>query len=104
MGALPRWVLTHTATVEPYEGQSGTGPVYGPAEVHRCLVDYRRELVRSGDGREVRSDAQLFLPAGTDVPPESRVTVDGWAATAVRVLNRDGGGLPTPDHVHVYLG
>ncbi|MEU2563216.1 hypothetical protein ABZ626_28335 [Streptomyces longispororuber] len=37
-------------------------------------------------------------------PARSRVTLpDGRQTTAIAALTRDGGGLPTPDHLEVQL-
>jgi hypothetical protein len=43
----------------------------------------------------------LYLAAGTRIPLESRVVVNGRAMTVVEVRIREAPGLPTPDHVQV---
>jgi len=36
-------------------------------------------------------------------PVHSRVTVNGKSGTVITLGNADGGFLPTPDHVQLYL-
>ncbi|MCO1575028.1 hypothetical protein M8C13_04545 [Crossiella sp. SN42] len=103
MASVPAWLLRHTATIEPYLGTTGTGPRFGPPEQVRCFADDKRRLVRSATGTEVVSETTLYCPPGTTAPPESRVTVQGRATTVIAAHQRDGGGLPTPDHVEVVL-
>ncbi|MFG3438330.1 hypothetical protein ACGF0J_13895 [Nonomuraea sp. NPDC047897] len=98
---LPEWLLRHTATIEPFQGDGAYGPVFGPAFESRCLVDDERRLVRDAQGAEVVSDTTVFLPPGTTCPEGSRVTVNGRVTTVITSFARDGGGLPTPDHVEV---
>ncbi|MEU6649512.1 hypothetical protein ABZ904_08695 [Streptomyces sp. NPDC046900] len=102
---LPALWLRHEVTVEPYEGDSANGPLYGAPVAVRCFLDERTRLVRAGDGREVTSGATVYcrLDAVT-APPESRVTLPGGRTTTViEQVPHDGGGLPTPDHLEVQL-
>jgi hypothetical protein len=101
MGQIPPWALVHEVAIEPFLGRNAAGPVYGPPVDHRCLISDRRQLVRAEDGRETTARHAIHLAPGVEVPLESRVTVRGRPTTAVSVLVRDGGGLPTPDHVLV---
>lgn len=104
---IPTWVWVHTVAVEPLLGTGGHGEVYGEAVTYDCLVDNTARLVRQPDGREVVAATQVFLPAGTSAPPVgSRATLPApWSRTTavISVADRDGGGLPTPDHVHLGL-
>ncbi|GAA0638243.1 hypothetical protein GCM10010174_70120 [Kutzneria viridogrisea] len=104
MADIPAWLLRHTATIEPYEGTGAAGPIYGAPVTVRCFVDDVSRLVRSGDGTEAVSSATLYCPLDTVAPAESRVTVNGHRpATVFTTFRRDGGGLPTPDHLEVVL-
>ena len=103
MGRLPTMMLGHTASIEPYRGETGTGPAYGPAATTPCFADDQRKMVRGPDRREVLSQTTLYLPLDTDCPVGSRVTVGGRTTTVLAALRRDGGGLPTPDHLEVNL-
>lgn len=106
MSTLPGFLLRHRVVVEPYEGDSAYGEVYGAAVTVRCFLDQSTRLVRDKDGRQVTSGATFHcrLTAITDIPPDSRVTLpDGRKTTVILGRRRDGGGLPTPDHWEVSL-
>ncbi|WP_431928521.1 hypothetical protein [Nonomuraea jabiensis] len=98
---LPDWLLRHEASIEPFEGDGAYGPIYGAAVTVKCLVDDERRLVRDAQGAETVSDTTIFFPPGTRCPEGSRVTVNGRVTTVIASYARDGGGLPTPDHVEV---
>ena len=97
------FLLTHTVTVEPYLGSAGTGPTYGPAASIRCFVDDQRRKVNNTLGETVISEAMVICPLDTTAPPKSRVTVNGRTAYVITAKRRDGGGLPTPDHLELML-
>ncbi|GII84597.1 hypothetical protein Ssi03_25870 [Sphaerisporangium siamense] len=103
MGRLPALLLAHEASIEPYHGDSATGPTYGAAFTAACFADDQRKMVRGPDAREVTSQTTLYLPLDTDCPVGSRVTVNGRTSTVLAVARRDGGRLPTPDHLEVSL-
>lgn len=102
---LPEYLLTHTVTVEPYQGSTGHGPAYGPAVVLPAFVDQVRRTVRDSAGRTVTSDTTVYvqLDAPVTVTPEARITVDGHLVEVAAVKRRDGAGLPTPDHIEISL-
>lgn len=103
MGNIPRWLLRHRITVEPFEGNFSHGPKYGAAFVYKCFVDDGRTLQLDKDGAEVISSARAFGVLTDKIPIESRVTVNGRVTFVMEVKRRDGGGLPTPDHLEVIL-
>lgn len=101
---LPSYMLGHQVTVEPYTGSSAYGPLYGPAASVRCFLDDQTKNVRDKTGREVVSSATFYARPGLVCPPESRVTLpSGRTTIVIALLDRDGGGMPTPDHVEVVL-
>lgn len=100
---IPGWLLRHQVTVEPYLGQAATGPRYGAPVPVRCFVDAARRKVRNQLGEEVLSEATVYCPPATVAPPKSRVTVNGREAFVITAKPRDGGGLPTPDHLELAL-
>ncbi len=101
---LPKFMLGHTVTVEPYLGRTSVGPRYGPASPVRCFVDEQTRTVRDPTGREVVSSSTFYARPGIDCPQDSRVTLpSGRKTTVIARLDRDGGGMPTPDHVEVQL-
>lgn len=101
MGSIPAWMLVHTVIIEPRLGISGHGPTYGPPEEHDCLIDDVEKLDRAARDQEALDPVEFWLVPGAVVPVGSRVTIRGRIATALKVATRDGGGLPTPDHVQV---
>ncbi|MFF1790751.1 hypothetical protein ACFVX9_30340 [Kitasatospora sp. NPDC058243] len=105
MSRIPGWLLRHRITILPYLGDSAYGPKYGPPQPGvRCLLDDQTRLVRAADGREVTSTSTAYCLPGTTCPAGSRVTLpSGRQTTVIAALARDGGGLPTPDHVEVQL-
>ena len=103
MGSVPPFLLRHTVTVEPYEGEGPFGPQFGTAVTVRCFVDDKRRLVRNPTGDEVVSESTFYAPLNTVCPAHSRVTVNGRQTTVLAASRRDGGGLPTPDHLEVAL-
>lgn len=94
----------HEVTVEAYQGDGAYGPVYAAPATVRCFVDDKRRLVRTAEGDEAVSETTLYVGDLTaDIPPESRVTVNGRTTTVLTVSRLDGAGLPTPDHLEVAL-
>ncbi|MFE7273040.1 hypothetical protein [Streptomyces sp. NPDC057623] len=102
---LPGMWLRHTVIVEPYEGNSAVGPLYGEPVTVRCFLEEKNRLVRAPDGREVTSSSTIYCRLdAVDAPPESKVTLsDGRQTTVIDQARHDGGGLPLPDHIEVQL-
>ncbi|MFJ8146045.1 hypothetical protein ACIQ6R_13325 [Streptomyces sp. NPDC096048] len=104
MSRVPGWLLRHRITIEPYKGDSSTGPVYGPPVEVRAFVDEQTRAVVSAGGEQVTSSSTAYARPGTKAPPLSRVTLpSGRTTKVIAALPRDGGGLPTPDHVEIQL-
>ncbi|WP_445396442.1 hypothetical protein ACSMX9_22590 [Streptomyces sp. LE64] len=100
---VPRWLLRHRITIEPYEGDSAYGPLHGPPvpDVRAAVAEGRR-LVRDQEGRQVVSTAQVVLEVGTVCPPESRITLPSGRVTRVlSVAEHTAPGLPVPAHLEV---
>ncbi|MEU4171020.1 hypothetical protein AB0F46_29585 [Streptomyces sp. NPDC026665] len=102
---IPRVVMRREITIEPYLGDTSTGPQYGaPVVARRCFVDEQTRGVRTPDGEEVTSTSTVYADPGTIAPPLSRVTLpSGRVTKVIQTKDRDGGGLPTPDHVEIQL-
>ncbi|WP_318202963.1 hypothetical protein [Streptomyces sp. SCL15-4] len=101
---IPRVLLRHQITIEPYLGDTSKGPKYGPATTVRCFLDEQTRSVRSPGGEDVTSTSTAYADPGTAAPTLSRVTLPGGRVTRViQTKQRDGGGLPTPDHVEIQL-
>jgi len=105
MVTLPAFWLQHQVTVEPYEGNSGHGPVFGAPVTVRCWLEKTTRMVRAADGNEVTSSAQFYCRLDAlDAKPESRVTLpSGRVTTVLTVARRDAGRLPLPEHLEVSL-
>lgn len=104
MPRIPTRYMPHRITIEPYLGDGATGPLYGPGVVVRCLVEQQTRMTRVGEDRQVVSTTIAFCPLATVCTTQSRVTLaDGRRPEVVAVLRRDGGGLPTPDHLEIQL-
>ncbi|MGY0023755.1 hypothetical protein ACVHNB_32900 [Streptomyces sp. YJ-C3] len=101
---IPAFVLQHEVTVEQYLGSSSKGDLFGPPAVVRCLIDERTQLVTSPGGDQVTSGSSYLTRPGHRPPPKSRVTLPGGRKTTVITVARpDGGRLPVPSNVQVYL-
>lgn len=103
MSTIPRWALVHRVTIEPYEGEGATGPVYGtPVTGVRALVEARVQYLRDADGNRTVSSTTVFMLPGTECPERSRLTLpDGRTAIAMQAADHRAPGLPTPDHLEV---
>lgn len=101
---VPRWLLRHEVSVEPYEGEGAYGPAYGPASRVRALVIEQARLVRAPDGSEAISSASLIAAPDLICPVGSRVTVPGGRiTTALAVARHTAPGLPVPANCEVTL-
>lgn len=104
MSHIPGSLLRHRITIEPYLGDSSTGPLYGPPQSVRAFVDEQTRAVVSPAGESVTSSSTAYTMPGTSAPPLSRITLpSGRQTKVIACLSRDGGGLPTPDHVEIQL-
>ncbi|MFD4371498.1 hypothetical protein ACFWPY_07890 [Streptomyces sp. NPDC058527] len=103
MSQVPRWLLRHRISIEPYIGDSAYGPRYGPPVTGvRALVAEQVRTVRDREGRETVSTAQVITAPGTVCPAESRITLPTGRIT--RVLSaapHTAPGLPVPESLEV---
>lgn len=99
---LPAHLLVQVA-VQPYTGESGKGPTYGPAVTVPAVWDDTRRLVTTASSARVMAAGTVLLDLDVTCPPESLVTVpDGRSLKAVQVDRLDAGGLPV-DHLEAAL-
>lgn len=89
--------------VEPYLGASAVGPLYGAAQVRRCLAEALTRSTRTPDGRTVVSGTVIRTDLDRSITPESRITYEGRAVEVVSVRHFHGGGLATPDHTEIVV-
>ncbi|WP_282795182.1 hypothetical protein [Streptomyces sp. CC224B] len=101
---IPDYLLRHEVVVEAWEGEGPYGSKYGPPTAMRCFLDEQTRMVRNPAGEEVTSSSTVYALPDARCPARSRVTLpDGRQTTVIAALARDGGGLPTPDHLEVQL-
>ncbi|MET9729671.1 hypothetical protein ABZZ79_03090 [Streptomyces sp. NPDC006458] len=101
---IPRWLMRHEITVEAYDGESSTGPLYGAPATVRCFLDEETRMVRSPGGEQTTSTSTAYADLDTTVLAQSRVTLqDGRITTVIAVKRRNGRGLQTPDHLEIQL-
>ncbi|GAQ52063.1 hypothetical protein [Streptomyces acidiscabies] len=101
---IPRWLMRHEVTIAPYLGDTSKGPKYGPGVPVRCFVDEQTRGVRSPAGEQVTSTSTVYADPGTTAPQFSLVTLpSGRTTKVIQTKDRNGGGLPTPDHVEIQL-
>lgn len=101
MVRLPRALLPHTITVEPYQGPT-PWTSYGTAETVRCLVDEKITTRLTDAGREVTAECTIYAPVDTVCPTGSRIVLhDGRIGYAAAVAKHDGGALAVPDHLEI---
>lgn len=101
---VPGWLLPHRVTIEPYAGDSAYGRTYGPpvADVPAMVTETVR-TVRTREGREVTSTAQIIAAPGLVCPPESRITLpSGRTTTALHTAPHTAPGLPVPQSTEVF--
>lgn len=100
---LPRGFLRHTIRVEPYVGDGGRGPRYGPARDVRCHLMPTRRTIRTPQGRTITdaSSALCQLDDADVLTPEARVTVHGRVVEVEAVERNELPRGPTPNHLEV---
>lgn len=101
---IPSFLLQHSMIVEAWQGEGPYGPSYAAPSAVRCFLDEQTRMVRSPGGEEVTSSSTAYALPNAVCPPRSRVTLpSGRITTVIASYARDGGNLPTPDHVEVQL-
>ncbi|MDT0306127.1 hypothetical protein RM780_04010 [Streptomyces sp. DSM 44917] len=104
MGAIPGWLLRHTITVRALTASGAYEDEFADPVSVRCFLDQQTKVVRSPIGDDTTSSSTAYCPLGTVAPPGSRVVLpDGRETVVINALRRDGGGLPTPDHLEVQM-
>jgi len=102
------WV--HTVTVETYQGQGSSGPVFAAPVTVSGFLDTTVDLMRSGTVEEATDASSMFFTDPSNAAlftPQSRVTSSDLGgdgkATVVKVNSLTSGGLGLPEHVEVAL-
>jgi hypothetical protein len=93
---VPRSLLPHRLTVQPYAGRSSVGPTYGASTVVAARVELKRSRRRRPDGATVVGVAEAVVRHDAVVPVESKVTFDGRVYEVGDVAVAEG--LRHPSH------
>lgn len=102
MAHIPDWLLVHTITVEPTDGESPYGPTYGEPITVACNWQGEVRLVRASDGTEVVSSGTAFIRLdGAPIPTGSRVTSPDGTTYVIATLRHDDAGLGAWQHREV---
>ena len=95
--------LGQTVSLERRTGSTTYGePVWSAAATLPARVQQKVKMVRTTEGVEAISNAQVFLAAGTAVSPGDRVALAGVTYQVLSVIR--GQGLDVETHVVAYLG
>jgi hypothetical protein len=89
--------LSHTITVETFEGTGFDGATYAaPVTVSNCMVENVSRLVRGSDGNEVTSETTIYAtPDQASLFTEhTRITVGDYESTVIKTAVMDVFGLP----------
>ena len=100
---LPRGLLRHSMTVEPFLGTSATGPVFGSPVVWRCYVEAVKRSARKPEGRTHPAAHKVIYDLDDAVTPDARVVVDGLGPVEVVEVRRFEGRLGAPDHTELIV-
>jgi hypothetical protein len=98
---IPASLLRDEIIVEPYLGNTATGPTYAERRRVKARFEGRRRLVKTLNGGEVISTAAAIVRPEVDVQPESKVTFGDRTYDVVQVLR--GEGLAHPSHFELVL-
>lgn len=100
---IPKRLLPHTVTYEPFEESGGRGPTYGEPVTVRARVQFQGKLVRDSDSNDIMSSATVYFQPDDAPALGDRLTLpDGqpWI-----VIKRDENtGARTVEMVTVYVG
>lgn len=84
----PDFAYCHTVTLEQWTGRKVSRETYGPPRDIRGRVNLTNKRVflnNGGAGQEIIAAGTVFLPAGTEVAPEDKLTFRGKAYKVVSV-------------------
>lgn len=80
--------LQVSVTHEPYSSQDGYGaPSYGTAVTRQAIVEYVTKPVRTLEGHEKLSTAQIMLPRNVAVDLRDRFTLPSGASMPVLTIS-----------------
>ena len=83
---IPDILFNETIEVEPLEGSSSVGPVFGEKVKERVRFDGKRRRVTSADGQEIISSGTILTRPDGAMDMGARVTRQGRTYTVIEVL------------------
>jgi hypothetical protein len=92
---VPGFLLRGQATIEPYAGNQGDGPSYGPPVTVAASITGSKQI---GSDSAAGVQYKLIMAAGAAIKPGDRLTVDGQQMTVRSVTNPGG---PAGGHLEV---
>jgi hypothetical protein len=95
-------LMNDVVTIAARSGMSGSAPTYGSAVATRARVEPSSRMVRGADGDLHQAHAKVFLPAGTAVLTDSKVTLPDGTAPEILTISRVK-GMAAEHHVEVIL-
>lgn len=99
--SIPSALLRQTATVEPFVGEGGSGPLFGEPVTYPVRVQAKRSLTYAPTGEVSVSDAVMDMRPGAAVGDGDRVTVGGVVYTVMSAS--EVMGLTRPESIAVTL-
>lgn len=95
-------LLRQCASIEPYEGESATEPLFGAPVTYPARIEPKHRWLTTATGEAVVSDAILYLRPDAAVAAGDRVTVN---EVVYRVLSiAELGGLTCGEYIEATLG
>lgn len=104
MAEIPDVFLVHEAEVQKYLGTGARGDTFAPAVTIACIIDSKRRLVRSLDGKEVVSEATVItkrehLPL---CAPRSKIKLGGGRDSVILLAaDRSDGDMGAWQHLEI---
>ena len=85
------WIFRQLCQLKSLTGHDGWNtPAYSPAATTPCRFQFKKELVRDKNGKEVMSRTQVWLPADIIVKPDD-VLVYPVGGEEYEVITTGGG-------------
>ena len=78
---VPSILLTQTCLIDPFVGDSPSGPIYGTQFNAKCRFEERRKKFMTADGKEYISAGIVFMFPDTEIlnlKIDSKITVGGF--------------------------
>ena len=103
MAEIPDGFLVHEAEIQKYAGTGARGDIFAAPVTIQCIIDSKRRLVRSLDGKEVVSEATVItrrehLPLCV---PRSKIKLGGRDTVIILAADRTDGGMGAWQHLEI---